>query len=322
LSTAVGLALLALGGALFVEPAHPGRVPRSAGGQPLEIPTNGEPWSVLVIADAQNGFHHVAEVFEASAPDRPRAVLALGDLARRPDPGHQSLFVRELQRHPPPAPFFAIPGNHDISPSLGHAEFVHRYGATHFDLTLGNTRLLGADNSSIAVAPKDLERLRRGMADAAARGQRIVLAVHRPPVSLADCGPTNPELAALIREFHVAVVLSGHCHQPVELRRDGTLYVVAPPSGDTPALATKPPIGFLVLRGSDSELEVTWHAIERSNLSELEGEILHVVLAHLRPRLTRSTTPLRALSLALGIGGALCALWPWMPLARNDYGRS
>ena len=34
--------------------------------------------------------------------------------------------IREIERHPPPAPIFAIPGNHDIEADRGRDLFVER----------------------------------------------------------------------------------------------------------------------------------------------------------------------------------------------------
>lgn len=317
---ASGAALFALGCALLAQPAGPERIPGTAGGAPVEIAADdARPWSVLVISDVQRGFHYLGEIFEHAAPFEPKAVIALGDLSRQPDRAHLGLVARELERTPPSAPFFAIPGNHDVFHSAGRAAFIGYYGATHFDLTLGRTRVLGVDNSSGPVAPEDLDILRRALVDAAARGQRVVLAAHRPPAELEGCEDRQPELAELIREFRVAVVLSGHCHHHLTLRRDGTLFVVAPATGDEDVVGVEPEVSFLLLRWSGSDFQVAEHSIERSNLTELEGELLHVVLGHLRPRLSLSDASVRRLSAALAFFGCLCVPWPWRSLARRAY---
>jgi Icc-related predicted phosphoesterase len=307
--TACALAVVGFGTVAWVQPAHSNRLPSASNGGPRTISVDPDKaWSVLLISDVQGGFGYIGEIFRRAAPLQPKAVFISGDLSFAPDTADLGLLVRELERHPSPAPLFTVPGNHDVNTPEVYSAFDQWFGGTDFDVTIGPTRFLGADDAMGSVPPEGLQRLSEKLADAAVRQQRVVLVVHRPPVATALCGKDIPGLADLVRHWHPAVVLSGHCHVPSVETRNGTLFVVAPESGDTGTDERRQVVSYLILRWNGESFAVEPVAFERSVWTDLEGLVLHVVLRYVRPHLAISQEVLRALSVALLVG-ALGTAW-------------
>ncbi len=249
-----------------------------------------EPWSVMLMADVQDGYHCIPELLRRGAALAPKAVIVLGDLSADHDEEHARLPARMFRRHPPSAPLFVAPGNHDIRGESGRAPFLAWYGSTTFEVKIGRARFLGADNSGGPLSSAALDELEARLA--AARGEDVILCIHRdifdwPGKHNPGAEAENAALLELIRKHAVKMVLCGHHHYSHSEVRGPTRFVIAPTSGNRSHDTGQNPVSFLMLRWTGREYVFDLGRTYRSNASELIGQIDHVALSHLRPPFER-----------------------------------
>ncbi len=290
----------------------------AANGAVREIVSEAESWSVVILADIQGGFAYLPEIFRRAALHRPKAVIVLGDLSSNPDEDHMRVPVWFMKRWPPPAKLFLVPGNHDIEREKGVPEFLRWFRSLTFDFRIGSVRFIGLNNADGPLEDAELGDLRRKLEEAGARSERVVLCLHREIIDWeGKRGPAVEEryraLLDLIQSANVAMVLTGHHHQPHDEVRGPTRFRVAPPAGDRSRDTDADPVSFLVLRWTGRELEVEPHRFERSIATEAKGAFFHLALAHVQPFFRRH--PFVAYGL-LVIGVALGAL-AWISFIRR-----
>lgn len=168
---------------------------------------------------------------------RPDAVLVTGDLVDDGDPAQYAALKPLLD--PLSAPYFVLPGNHDARAALREAFADHAYlpsaGPLNWVADRFPVRLIGIDAilpgvTEGAVAAETLDWL----ADRLAEDRRpTILAIHHPPFPTGSaemdgiCCQNGDALAAVVAGApHVARVLCGHLHQPIQARWAGTLALV------------------------------------------------------------------------------------------------
>ncbi len=273
-----------------------------------------QPWTAILLSDVQSGFAYLPELFRRAAAHRPAAIFVTGDLSGDHDELHAQLPVWSIRRAPPPGPFFVLPGNHDIERATGAGRdaFLRYYGALGFDVAIGSTRFLGVPDCGLPLTAEDLAALEAQLKDAAAKHQRVVLCIHHDVIdwegkSHQRAAAQNMELQKLIDHYAIALVLCGHYHTPHDETRGATRYIVAPASGHRDQAArVQTAVSFLVLRWTGRELVVEREQFSRNNATEVQGVLVHMSLAHLRP-LGAGTVWTSA-----AVGALLCiAGWWW-----------
>jgi predicted phosphodiesterase len=286
-----GIALSQLGGS--AAQSWPARIPMAANDRVREIPIRAsQPWSVLVLADVQDGFPYLSEIFRRAASAHPLAVIILGDLARRADANHRLLIARELHRHPAPAPLFAVPGNHDCDDAADAADFAAHFGATEFDFRIGRTRFLGIDSAcprTPAEQQASAARLRRQLRAAAARDEHVVLLRHHPLRQAGEPTPHRADADVPLQEIQrlasLPLVLTGHEHAHAQDRVGETTLVVAPSSGDLNSGESAKPVSYLLLRWTGERLALEVERFPRENWRDLRAQTIHLTRAHVSPLL-------------------------------------
>lgn len=274
---------------------------------------DSEPWSVLILADVQNGFHYLPDIFQRDMPRNLRAIVCLGDLSANHDEVHMQLPVRELLATPPPAPFFVVPGNHDIRGEEGRDCFVRWFGATTFEFRIGSTCFLGVDNADGPLEERALARLEERLAAASGRGQRVVLCMHRDIIdweekeTVPGTEARNSKLLELVKRHDVCFVLAGHHHQPHDETRDGTRFVIAPASGHRDHERGQNPISFLILRWNGASFALERQLFCRRNTTELAGRFLYLSQVFVQPLLNRY--PIFFWVFVLLAAGSIPATW-------------
>lgn len=298
-----------------------GRVPGAANTTIRELSADDSgAWSVVVLADIQEGFTYIGSIFDEIAGARPTAVIIAGDLARGAGGQHLALLVQQLQQHPSPAPLFVVPGNHDCLSPAAHRAFLERFGSTEFEFRIGKFRFLGLDSMTRPISWQ-LDRLHSSTELASARGEQLIVVRHHPVSggngSSADepAREDNRMLLQALQSPPVTLVISGHSHESsVEAYRGMTL-VVAAPSGDRNMGGGQTPVSYLVLRWNGSKMTLEQHKLSRTNSLDLEAAYLHVMIAHIRPLLRER--PLGAAS--VGVVFAICAgLGTWSRRRRRQ----
>ena len=269
-------------------------------------------WTVAVLADIQNGFAYLPEIFRRVAKHKADFVIVLGDVSSREDRDHHWLPAKMMSDHPSPAPLFVVPGNHDVRGDRGLPEYLQWYGSTTFDLTVGRTRFLGVNNADGPLGDAALSDLEALMLEAGEQGQRVVLCMHR---SVIDAEEANRKTLELIERRQVVLVLAGHSHQVRDELRGKTRFVVVPPSGDKSHDTGETPISFGILRWAADGFDLKTEKFPRDGSTEFRGVYLHVMLSHFRP-VFEDYPALYLLFLGLAVAG--CGMgWRFWFIARR-----
>ena len=277
-------ALLVLSLAPAPEPVR--ALPTAANGTVHEIaPPHSGRWCVAIVSDVQQGFPYLPALLERARAQGALAVLLMGDLATSPGWDHLQLPVREVRMAGLDVPVFSVPGNHDHYGDEGLHEFAVTFGGLEFDVRIGGVRLIGMDNSYYhPITDAALAGLKRAFADAAARGEKVVLCAHRDWIDWAGKTRSGSErehrrVLALMRAWSVNMAFCGHYHEPHHEQRGPTRFVVVPASGDRHH-GEQTPVTLTILEQRDGELLVRHEWLYRDSVSELKGALLHFTLAH------------------------------------------
>lgn len=201
--------------------------------------------------EAQANWDAVLEYIGTAAPD---LVIHLGDLSLDGASDAADLRYARAQLDRLPAPWRAVPGNHDIGdnpwPGMAsgnavnaerHQRWLDTVGADYWQSEVGglivlavNAQLLGSGLEAEAAQWSWLaEQIDEH------RHQPIALVTHKPVTAngteLSDAPPfrfwppsARSELARLFADTPPALVISGHVHQYRYLRLDGTGHLWAP----------------------------------------------------------------------------------------------
>jgi 3',5'-cyclic AMP phosphodiesterase CpdA len=196
-----------------------------------------------------------ASVIRYVATINPDLVIHLGDLSLDGARNPADLVHARAQLESLPAPWTAVPGNHDIgdNPLPGRSEDVavteerrQRWldvvGGDYWSLTIDDWTLL-AVNSQLAGSRLAAEATQwswlEGELRGAGAGQRLALLAHKPfTPPEAELGTAPPyrfwppasreRLAHLLGIRSPDLFVSGHVHQSREVHLDGTAHVWVP----------------------------------------------------------------------------------------------
>jgi len=218
----------------------------------------GPDTSLLVLADVHADAarepgswkcHHVAldRLHTALAEADHRgddAVLVAGDLTR--DGGDDSFDAVASAFAAHDTPVYCVPGNHDVPKDYRDAPSVHAFrdrftpGVLPYVRRVGGVHVVGLDSASAVTdgaGGRVTAAQRERLAEALRTLDETVVVLHHnvvtdgdapmrvdrhPPVGGAD------ELAAVLRDGDVPLVLSGHGHWPTVGEHSGVREVVAP----------------------------------------------------------------------------------------------
>jgi len=203
--------------------------------------------------EAEANWDAVLRYVGQTAPD---VVIHLGDLSLdgAHDPADLQYGRRQLDRLP--APWRAVPGNHDIGDNPwpgGPADsavdaarwqrWLDIVGADHWSLTVNGWTLLAINaqlpGSGLEAEAGQWSWLEEQLGAPGSSNQRVALLTHKPVTAtgaeLAGSPayrfwpqPARDRLAGLLGETPLALVLSGHVHQYRQLRLDGTDHLWVP----------------------------------------------------------------------------------------------
>ena len=191
---------------------------------------------------------------DAMQVERPDFIFVTGDMCFNGAKNEDDLTYALSQLERLPAPWRAIPGNHDIgdtSPDLRlkgpittarRTRYLRRFGLDFWVEDLGDWRFIGLNaqlmESGLAAEKSQMTHL--GNALARADGRAIALLIHKP-LYLQDVGETGrtlssmwpksrKQLLSLCKQYRVKLVASGHRHCYRSTRHAGTRLIWAPPT--------------------------------------------------------------------------------------------
>jgi 3',5'-cyclic AMP phosphodiesterase CpdA len=205
------------------------------------------------VADTGRNWSAALRYIEAAAPD---LVIHVGDLCMDATHDRQDLAYGRAQMDQVPAPWRAVPGNHDVgdapSATIGPDEVVTAermarwcslIGPDHWAVDLGAWRLVGVNaqlfGTGLPAEEDQWEFLDDELAGTIGPSPRRLLVVHKP-VAASDTelaaaphyrfvpSPARERLWARVKDGGVQAVLSGHVHQSRALQLDGVTQLWAP----------------------------------------------------------------------------------------------
>lgn len=185
---------------------------------------NGASLKFAVIGDIQDGFATAQQLLNLIRDQKCDFIVQTGDLVNLDEFFHYRLILGIIQKTGLKAPFFVVPGNHDVK--NGPENFTNFLGQNEFHFFRNNMHFIFMDN---AVSPLNLKYLSSLLEKGRARkvtGQFLFF--HRPvdEPELAD------KFAALMKEYNVLYVFYGHMHFFRREVKDGTVFVTNGRGGD------------------------------------------------------------------------------------------
>lgn len=171
-----------------------------------------------------------AVLAQALAQRQPDAIIASGDITHHGEPQAYARFDAIVTEYFS-GPVLVLPGNHDESAPMAG------YGGERRQLQFPGWTVLGLDSHEdgqpgAQLVAADLEILQTQCRQAAAAGQRVLIACHHPLLDVGcpwldkDRIQNSDELLEwLAEQSTTAAIVFGHAHQVVEHRyRDIALY--------------------------------------------------------------------------------------------------
>ncbi|MBI5360155.1 MAG: metallophosphoesterase [Planctomycetes bacterium] len=189
-----------------------------------EKPGNSADLKFAVIGDIQIGYGTAQQLLKLIKEQKCDFIVQTGDLVNLDEFFHYRLILGIIQNEDLQAPFFVVPGNHDVK--NGHENFMNFLGQNEFHFVRNNMHFIFMDN---AVSPLNLEHLRSLLEKGRARkvtGQFLFF--HRP----VDEPELTDKFAALVKEYNVLYVFCGHMHFFRREVKNGTVFVTNGRGGD------------------------------------------------------------------------------------------
>jgi len=165
---------------------------------------------------------------------RPEFVMSVGDLIE--GYSEDSLAVArqwaafDSLAQPLDMPFFALPGNHDISNRMMRRQWMQRYGAAFYTFTYKGVLFIVMDSNDgdgVAISDRQVSRIKDALA-AHSDVRWTFVFMHHPLWRYEDSGFGEVE-SALAGRPHT--VLAGHMHQYEHDTRSGNEYMILSTTG-------------------------------------------------------------------------------------------
>ena len=165
-------------------------------------------------------------------------IFHLGDQARALSINHFEYLLEFLNKRLGDIPFYAVPGNHDITKSRRTSSLYYKraFGQMHYYFSYGKTLFVILDTADGLFEKEQqiwlentLSRLRNGFKD-------CVVLMHVPPVDprkgehYAMEGDTE-ELKTILSKYKITAIIAGHIHEYNESDFAGIPLYIAPPTG-------------------------------------------------------------------------------------------
>ena len=198
----------------------------------LEVKNDPANFQFVVVTDRTGGHRQgvFMEGVERINLMQPEFVMSVGDLIEGYTEDQARLdtewnefngFVAQLE-----APFFYLPGNHDISNPMMTEDWIKRYGRTYYHFVYRDVLFLclnSEDPPSSQVSPEQIEYVREAL-DANPDVRWTMVFIHKP-LWVYSGGNGWPEIEAMLQE-RKHTVLAGHTHNYFKALRQDNQYII------------------------------------------------------------------------------------------------
>lgn len=167
-------------------------------------------------------------------------MLYLGDLVRYRNPSHFKWIISEFAPKLKGMPFYAVPGNHEISKRNGIVDrslYNQTFGPNYYWFGYGNTLFIGLDSSEEKIDHKQFRWLETTLKLIRPQFKYCVIFSHVPPVNpgfgtFHTLEKTSAaRLEQIIRKSDINLLLFGHVHHFSETEFAGVPMYTVPSSG-------------------------------------------------------------------------------------------
>ena len=163
--------------------------------------------------------------------------LHVGDQARRRTSAHFEWLLQEVRGEIGDFPFYAVPGNHDITSGGRHLRFYKRaFGQPHYWFSYGDTLFVCLDTSTIRLPDAQAEWLDQTLTRLRGLFKSCVLFMHVPPIDPRPGGDYGivegvERLRGIVQAHSVTAIIAGHIHEFLSGDFAGVPLYIAPASG-------------------------------------------------------------------------------------------
>ena len=169
-------------------------------------------------------------------------IIHVGDMARHFTSSHFEWLAQELHDDTGDLPFYAVPGNHDITSRQDDIRRLRYYkrifGQPNYWFSYGDVLFVCLDTSTNDLTDADLAWLEGTLKRLRKMFKSCVMVMHVPPIDPRPdenhCMVDGVErLRQLVGQYDVNALFAGHIHEYSESDFGGAPLYIGPPSGET-----------------------------------------------------------------------------------------
>lgn len=196
----------------------------------LRYPRQSSDFDFFFLGDIHGAFHHFREIVDTANRRNPLFIMVNGDLTHSGHLEDYHEFANLVsQSH---VPCFTSIGNHDKRVRGGRMTYRKMFAPFYYTFSFANIKFIVLDSSRKRGLQKfQYKWLERELQ--LARGKRIFVILHRPPVCprynyLSFSATTNiRRFLSLMEAYQVELVLGSHIHVFTEFNRRRVRYVIS-----------------------------------------------------------------------------------------------
>ena len=192
-------------------------------------PHQNEEFDFIFFGDAHGMFHHLNEIIESANQLDPMFLMSNGDMTHGGRLEDYHILTDVFNRSN--VPIFSSIGNHDKRARGGRATYRRLLAPFYYSFSVGTSTFIVLDSSRKRGLQKfQYKWLERELS--LAKGQRIFVFLHRPPVCpkynyLAFSASSNAwRFLSLMEQYNVEAVFGSHVHVFSEFYKRGVRYVI------------------------------------------------------------------------------------------------
>lgn len=233
-------------------------------------------FSFAAISDTGARNEPIERILNEIRKSKNHFILYLGDLVRFRNASHFSWVVDELNQKLPGFPFYAVPGNHEVTRQNGKIDrslYLETFGTPYYWFGYGNTLFIGLDSAEGKLDLRQLRWLQTTLQKIRPVFENCIIYSHIPPV--APNGETfrildqqsSQRLAEIIKKHRVNLLMFGHLHYFARSQFAGIPLIILPSSGQ-PVRSTEKRFGYVVVKINDGDIRVKERYVDSGNDTE------------------------------------------------------